>query len=85
MADSKAPQTLKDAHAVAASTRPLPGANQATWLKWHKTNARMYREVSDIDRWHHHELRYWVNYEENKAEELAAQIQARKAESADVA
>lgn len=81
MTNFNGPQTLRDAHAVASSSRPLPGSNLATWLKWHKSNARMYREVSDVDRWHHHELRYWVGYEEDKAEEIAAQIQARKAET----
>lgn len=75
------PQTLKDAHAVAAASRPLLGANLSVWLKWHQANARMYREVSDVDRGHHHELRYWVGYEERKAEEVAAEIQKRRVET----
>jgi len=41
----------------------------------------MYREVSDVDRGHHHELRYWVGYEERKAEEVAAEIQKRRVET----
>ncbi|WP_233620361.1 AMED_5909 family protein [Amycolatopsis sp. WAC 01416] len=72
------PQTLKDAHAVASARRPKPGSNLETWLKFHQANARMYRAVSDVDRGHHHELRYWVGYEERKAEEVAAQIADRQ-------
>ena len=75
------PQTLKDAHAVAASSRPMPEANLSAWLRWHQANARMYRDVSDVDRGHHHELRYWVSYEDRKAEEVAAEIQKRKSET----
>ncbi|WP_340686487.1 AMED_5909 family protein [Amycolatopsis coloradensis] len=75
------PQTLKDAHLVASARRPKPGSNLTTWLKFHQANARMYREVSDVDRAHHHELRYWVGYEERKAEEVAAQIQKNKSEA----
>ncbi len=75
------PQTLKDAHAVAASRRPTPDANLSAWLVFHRSNARMYREVSDVDRWHHHELRYWAGYEERKAEEVSAQIQKQKAQA----
>ncbi|EMD23625.1 hypothetical protein C791_7056 [Amycolatopsis azurea DSM 43854] len=41
----------------------------------------MYRAVSDVDRWHHHELRYWVGYEERKAEEVAEQIQKNKSQA----
>ncbi|MGY6655119.1 AMED_5909 family protein [Amycolatopsis sp. TRM77291] len=41
----------------------------------------MYREVSEVDRWHHHELRYWVGFEEPKAEEIAALIDAARSNS----
>ncbi|AIG78937.1 Hypothetical protein AJAP_30575 [Amycolatopsis japonica] len=70
------PQTLRDAHTDAASRRPRPEADASEWLTFHRANARMYREVSEVDRWHHHELRYWVGFEERKAEELAARIAA---------
>ncbi|MFJ8910842.1 AMED_5909 family protein [Amycolatopsis sp. NPDC102389] len=56
--DRNEPQTLRDAHAVAAARRPKPGSNRETWLKFHQANARMYCMVSDVDRGHHHELRY---------------------------
>ena len=70
------PQTLRDAHAVAAARRPQAEAGMSEWLSFHQANARMYREVSDVDRGHHHELRYWVGYEERKAEEIAARIRS---------
>ncbi|WP_410604024.1 AMED_5909 family protein [Amycolatopsis sp. lyj-90] len=73
------PQTLRDAHAVATSRRPRPDAGMSDWLKFHQVNARMYREVSEVDRWHHHELKYWVGYEERKAEEIAARIRSATA------
>jgi hypothetical protein len=41
----------------------------------------MYRTVSDVDRAHHHELQYWVGYEERKAEEVTAQIQKEKSQA----
>ncbi|WP_409497149.1 AMED_5909 family protein [Amycolatopsis sp. cmx-11-12] len=65
------PQTLRDAHAVATARRPRAEADRSEWVRFHRANARMYREVSDVDRGHHHELKYWVGYEERKAEEVA--------------
>ncbi|MFI0802135.1 AMED_5909 family protein [Amycolatopsis lurida] len=41
----------------------------------------MYREVSEVDRSHHHELRYWAGFKERKAEELAARIDAARSNS----
>ncbi|RSN56398.1 hypothetical protein DMH01_31970 [Amycolatopsis sp. WAC 04182] len=70
------PQTLRDAHADAIARRPRLEADMSEWLRFHRANARMYREVSEVDRWHHHELRYWVGFEERKAEEMAARIGA---------
>ncbi|MFK0250987.1 AMED_5909 family protein [Amycolatopsis azurea] len=70
------PQTLRDAHAVATARRPRPEAEVSEWLRFHQANARMYREVSEVDRWHHHELKYWVGFEERKAEELAARMRS---------
>jgi hypothetical protein len=75
------PRTLNDAHAVVSARRPKHDSNLSTWLKFHQANARMYRAVSDVDRGHHHELRYWVGYEERKAEEVAAQIQKEKSQA----
>ncbi|MFJ4101687.1 AMED_5909 family protein [Amycolatopsis japonica] len=37
--------------------------------------------MSEMDRWHHHELRYWVGFEERKAEEIAARIATARASS----
>ncbi|WP_335622496.1 AMED_5909 family protein [Amycolatopsis orientalis] len=44
------PQTLRDAHAAAAARRPQAEAGMSEWLRFHQANARMYREVSDVDR-----------------------------------
>ncbi len=41
----------------------------------------MYQAVSDVDRAHHHELKYWVSYEERKAKEVAAKIQKEKSQA----
>lgn len=76
--DQREPQTLKDAHTVASARRPKPGSNLSAWLNFHQANARMYYEVSDVDRGHHHELLYWAGYEQRKAKEVAAQIQKEK-------
>ncbi|WP_026467492.1 AMED_5909 family protein [Amycolatopsis alba] len=65
------PQTLRDAHAAATARRPRSVAGMSEWLKFHQANARMY---SEVDRWHHHELKDRVGFEERKAEEVAAQI-----------
>lgn len=78
--DQREPQTLQEAHTLVSARRPKPGAKLEAWLKFHQANARMYRAASDVDRWHHHELKYWVDYEERKAEEVTAQIQKRKSE-----
>ncbi|MEV7550643.1 AMED_5909 family protein [Amycolatopsis sp. NPDC089917] len=75
------PQTLQEAHALATARRPKPGSNLETWLKFHQANARTYQAASDVDRWHHHELKYWVGYEERKAKEVAAQIQKNKSQA----
>ncbi|MFI9450481.1 AMED_5909 family protein [Amycolatopsis sp. NPDC052450] len=72
------PQTLRDAHAVATARRPRPEADMSEWLTFHRANARMYRAVSEVDRGHHHELKYWVGFEERKAEEMAARIGAAR-------
>ncbi|MFI5561817.1 AMED_5909 family protein [Amycolatopsis japonica] len=50
-------------------------------LKFHQANARTYQAASDVDRWHHNELKYWVGYEEQKAREVAAQIQKEKSQA----
>jgi len=75
------PQTLQEAHALVSARRPKREANLETWLKFHQANARMYQTASDVDRWHHHELKYWVGYEERKAKEVAAQSQKEKSQA----
>ncbi|WP_374058963.1 AMED_5909 family protein [Saccharomonospora sp. NB11] len=36
----------------------------------HLRSARVYAEVAEIDRAHHHEARYWADRERRKAEEI---------------
>ncbi|RSN10112.1 hypothetical protein DMC63_31420 [Streptomyces sp. WAC 05977] len=79
--DQREPQTLQEAHALVSARRPKREASLETWLKFHQANARAYQAASDVDRWHHHELKYWVGYEERKAEEVAAQIQKKKSQA----
>ncbi|MGH3929913.1 MAG: AMED_5909 family protein [Pseudonocardiaceae bacterium] len=40
----------------------------------------MYREIAEIDRGHHHEALYWAEREQKNADEIAAQINAEKAQ-----
>lgn len=68
MTGEQRPETLRDAHAVVATRRPRAEVEMSDWLRFHQANARMYQEVSDVDRGHHPELRYWVSYEERKAD-----------------
>ncbi|MFI5607566.1 AMED_5909 family protein [Amycolatopsis sp. NPDC051903] len=75
------PQTLRAAHDAVSERRPVPTANLLTWLAFHQSNARMYRAVADVDRWHHHEAMYWVGYEERKAGEMSARLQAEKSQT----
>ncbi|MEV4600463.1 AMED_5909 family protein [Amycolatopsis sp. NPDC049253] len=78
MATTTEPMTLQAAHNAAIERRPPSNANLTAWVAFHQSNARMYRAVADIDRWHHHEAMYWVGYEERKAGEVSARIQAEK-------
>ncbi|WP_233573995.1 AMED_5909 family protein [Amycolatopsis panacis] len=66
------PTTLREAHDSAMKRRPAADAGTATWLTFHRENARMYRAVADTDRWHHHEATYWANREDAEAERLAS-------------
>ncbi|MFD0815106.1 AMED_5909 family protein [Amycolatopsis umgeniensis] len=67
--------------ALAAWRRPSgrPEADMSEWLRFHQAHARMYLEVSEVDRWRHHELKYWVGYEERKAQEIAARMRSTTA------
>lgn len=70
------PKTLRDAHEVVLERRPPTGANLSVWLAFRLGNARLYKAIADIDRGHHHEALYWAGYEERKADEISAELQA---------
>jgi hypothetical protein len=72
------PETLQAAHDDASRRRPKSDANPSVWLAFHLANARMYRAVAGVDRWHHHEATYWAGYEERKADEFSAQLQEKR-------
>ncbi|MFD9895059.1 AMED_5909 family protein [Amycolatopsis sp. NPDC059027] len=69
------PRTLAEAHEFVQRTRPASDASPAVWLAYRRANARLYDHIADVDRGHHHESKYYVGYEQRKAEEIAAQIQ----------
>jgi hypothetical protein len=69
-------KTLRDAHEVVLERRPAPDANPSVWLAFRLANARLYKAIADVDRGHHHEALYWVGYEERKAGEISAELQA---------
>lgn len=70
----KMPQTVATAHEALGKIRPGPTASQSTWRAYRQLAARVYNEVADIDRFHHHEALYWAGRERDKAEELSRQM-----------
>ncbi|MEC3978617.1 AMED_5909 family protein [Amycolatopsis sp. H20-H5] len=73
------PRTLTEAHGDVVKRRPGDSATAVQWQKFHQQNKRVYQAVADIDRGHHHELLYWVEYEQRKVEDLTEQIRQGKA------
>jgi hypothetical protein len=72
------PTTLMQAHEALARIRPKKDASQTAWLAYYQRSAALYAEIAEIDRGHHHECLYWAEREQEKAEEISAQIHARK-------
>ncbi len=71
MAESPARiQTLMRAHDAVVVARPAPDAPVWAWRAYYLRSARVYAEVAEIDRGHHHEALYWAGRERRKAEEL---------------
>jgi len=68
------PQTLGQAHSDALRRRPPAESTLVVQRKFHQDNKRLYESVADIDRAHHHEILYWVEYERRKVETLTEQI-----------
>ncbi|HEV7975501.1 AMED_5909 family protein [Amycolatopsis sp.] len=68
------PQTLGQAHSDVLRRRPPLESTFVVQRKFHQDNKRLYESLADIDRAHHHEILYWVEYERRKVETLTEQI-----------
>lgn len=62
--------TLRAAHEVLAKARPASEAPKEEWLAFRQLSARVYAEIADVDRGHHHEARYQAAYERERIELL---------------
>ncbi|CAM2927111.1 AMED_5909 family protein [Saccharomonospora xinjiangensis] len=63
-------RTLYQAHLALAAIRPELDAPASKWRQYHLRSARVYAEIAEIDRGHHHEAMYWADRERRKAEEI---------------
>jgi hypothetical protein len=68
------PGTLAQAHEALAKVRPKSTASLTAWRVFRELAARVYTEVADIDRFHHHEALYWAGLERTKADGLRRQL-----------
>ena len=66
------PTTLTKAHDLIMKVRPAADAPLTKWLQFREFAARVYTEVADIDRHHHHEAMAWAGIERERAAELRA-------------
>jgi hypothetical protein len=64
------PATLAQAHEALLKVRPSSNAPLTAWRLFRELAARVYTEVADIDRFHHHEALAWAGWERNKADGL---------------
>jgi hypothetical protein len=60
--------TLAKAHEVLFSLRPAQEAKPELWREYHLRCARVYAQVADVDRGHHHEAVYWAGREHRRAQ-----------------
>jgi hypothetical protein len=72
-------KTLWEAHQALSKLRPSKDAASSTWLTYYQRSAAVYAEVSEIDRGHHHEARYWSARERSKADDIARQLNQKTA------
>lgn len=70
--------TLWTAHQMLSAARPAKDAARKEWLGYYRQSARIYAEVAEIDRGHHHEALYWAARMERKAAELQEQRDSSK-------
>ena len=66
--------TLRDAHEVMGRCRPAADASLGAWLAYHERGQALYREIAEMDRFHHHEALYWANHEREKVAAVQSRI-----------
>ncbi|MGH3862385.1 AMED_5909 family protein [Actinokineospora sp.] len=64
------PKTLSQTHELVMRFRPAYTASPAEWKAFREKAARLYTEIADIDRHHHHEAMAWATSEREKAAEI---------------
>lgn len=64
------PKTLSQTHELVTSFRPAHTAPPAEWKAFREKAARLYTEIADFDRHHHHEAMAWASSEREKAAEI---------------
>ncbi|HEU0086410.1 MAG TPA: AMED_5909 family protein [Pseudonocardiaceae bacterium] len=74
-------RTLKEVHELLMNQRPREDAPLPVWLEYRQRSAKLYAQIADIDRFHHHEAGYWAELEQQTAKNIAAQINAGKSPS----
>ncbi len=74
------PKTLREAHELLGPNRPADSALLEVRLSFFRESARIYAEVAETDRGHHHEALYWATREREHAEEVERQIARRRSQ-----
>jgi hypothetical protein len=69
-------RTLREAHEVLTKVMPSPDAKPVVWREFYLRSAEVYRRVAEVDRFHHHEALYWANREQEKADQIAAELRS---------
>ena len=72
------PQTLTEAGEALARMRPAQAAPLADWLAYYQQWAALYAEVAEIDRGHHHECLAFMEYGQECAKDIKAEIAAQR-------
>lgn len=72
------PKVLSEAHELVLRKRPEQGASSKVWLNYLRDSAKLYAEVAETDRGHHHEALYWAGSVRARAEDMAAQLAENK-------
>ncbi|HEU5470269.1 MAG TPA: AMED_5909 family protein [Actinophytocola sp.] len=70
------PNTLAEAHEALMKIRPARQASLTAWRNYRLLAARVYAEMADVDRFHHHEALYWAQLEREEADTIARKMSA---------